>query len=335
MNVLDEDIASICSVDYIPWEKFSGCRVLVTGATGLVGGLVARALVAAGKKRELNLEVVALVRNLDRASALPDEIVRVVGDVRDPVKIDGNVDFVIHAASETSSRNFVERPVETIKTAIVGTTNVLELAREKKVKAFLYVSSMEMYGEPDQAHYIVSERDCGRLDTMSSRSSYPESKRMSEALCCAYASEYGVPVKVARLVQTFGPGVAKSENRVFAQFARSVMNRRPIVLKTDGSKAHCYCYTVDAVTGLLTVLLKGNVGEAYNVSNETNFMSVREMAEMLTDNVVFEIDNSTCYPPSSKLLLKADKLRALGWETTVGVREMYKRLMEWMNEPAF
>ena len=335
MNVLEEDIANICNMDYIPWEKLRGCRVLVTGATGLIGGLVARTLVAANRKYGLNLQAIAGVRNLDRASALPDEVVRVVGDVTTPIKVEGSVDFIVHAASETSSRNFVERPVETIRTAIDGTVNILELAREKSTRSLLYVSSMEMYGEPDQSRYIVAENDSGRLDTMSPRSSYPEGKRMAEAICCAYASEYGVPAKVARLVQTFGPGVAKTENRVFAQFARAVMEHRPIVLKTDGSKAHCYCYTVDAVTGLLTVLLKGGVGEAYNVSNEANFMSIREMAEMLTDRVVYEIDNSVCYPPSAKLLLKSDKLRALGWRPTVGVQEMYNRLMEWMDAPTF
>ena len=226
----------------------------------------------------------------------------------------------------------MERPVETVVTAFEGTKNVLDLARSKCVRGFLYVSSMEMYGTPDQSNYAVTENDGGYLDTMAVRSSYPEGKRIAETLCCAYASEYGVPVKVARLVQTFGPGIAKTENRVFAQFARAVMEGRPIALKTDGSKAHCYCYTADAVTGLLTVLLRGNVGEAYNVSNEETFMSIREMAEMLTKDVVVELDGAGVYPPSARMKVVSDKLRALGWRPTVGLREMYSRLMEWMNE---
>ena len=331
MSILDEDLARICEASYIPWDSLRGCRILITGATGLIGGLLARSLVLANQKRELGIKIIALVRNVERAKSLPIEVERLCADVTSPVNYYGAIDYIIHAASETSSRNFVEHPVETVTTAFEGTRNVLDLAMAKGVRGFLYVSSMEMYGEPDQSNYAVTERDGGYLDTMAVRSSYPEGKRISETLCCAYASEYGVPVKVARLVQTFGPGVSKTENRVFAQFARAVMEGRPIVLKTDGSKAHCYCYTADAVTGLLTVLLKGKVGEAYNVSNEDTFMSIRDMANMLTKNVIMELDNSGVYPPSAKMKVVSSKLRALGWCPTVGLGEMYSRLMEWMN----
>lgn len=328
-NVLEEDLAAICEASYIPWESLAGCRVLVTGATGLIGGLVVRALCFASQQRNLGMRVAALVRSLERASSLPDEAERIVADVTNPLCIDGTLDYIVHAASETASMNFVTRPVETIRTTFDGTRNILELAVAKKTKGVLYVSSMEMYGTLDDHSVEVTETDCGYIDTMSVRSSYPEGKRMAEVLCRAYVSEYGVLVKVARLVQTFGPGTSKSDNRVFSQFARAVMERRPIVLKTDGSKAHCYCYTTDAVTGLLTILLKGMPGAAYNVSNEDTFMTIREMAEMLSNNIVFELSDDI-YPPSSKMKVLSGKLRALGWYPTVGLKKMYERLILWM-----
>ena len=160
---------------------------------------------------------------------------------------------------------------------------------------------------------------------------------MAEGICGAYAHEYGVPVKTARLAQTFGAGISKNENRVFAQFAHSIMDGTDIVLHTDGSKAHCYCYTSDAVLGLLTVLLRGKDGEAYNVSNEDTFGTIREMAEMLVQNypesgskLIFDIPedvNTFGYAPTSSMLVHAGKLRELGWKPEVGLAEMFERLM--------
>ena len=164
---------------------------------------------------------------------------------------------------------------------------------------------------------------------------------MAEGLCGAYAHEYGVPVKTARLAQTFGAGIPRGENRVFAQFARSIMNGEDIVLHTDGSKAHCYCYTSDAVLGLLTVLLRGVSGEAYNISNQDTFGTIREMAEMLTEKypqsgsrLVFDIPedaNKFGYAPTSRMLVNSEKLQALGWKAQVNLPEMFERLMGTMR----
>lgn len=167
---------------------------------------------------------------------------------------------------------------------------------------------------------------------------------MAEGLCGAYAHEYGVPVRTARLAQTFGAGIAKNENRVFAQFARSIMNGTDIVLHTDGSKAHCYCYTSDAVLGLLTVLLRGASGEAYNISNQETFCSIREMAQMLIEkypksgsHLVFDIPedaNQFGYAPTSRMLVNSEKINALGWRAQVDLPEMFERLMQYMKENA-
>lgn len=164
---------------------------------------------------------------------------------------------------------------------------------------------------------------------------------MAEGICGAYAHEYQVPVKTARLAQTFGAGINREENRVFAQFAHSILDGTDIVLHTDGSKAHCYCYTTDAVLGLLTVLLCGQNGEAYNISNEATFGTIREMAELLVDKypqsgskLVFDIPedaNKYGYAPTSRMLINAEKLNALGWKAQVDLPEMFERLMAYMQ----
>ena len=244
--VLQEDLEGIAASEQIDWEALRGKHILITGATGLIGGLLTKALVCAGESRGLGLKVLGVVRNREKAERLLGNYLGhglelIEGDVTEPILYDGAVDYVFHTASMTASKDFVERPVETILTALRGTRNLLELAREKQVRSMVYLSSMEAYGVVDPEHYNVRETDYGYIDPLEVRSSYSESKRMAEGLCGAYAHEYNVPVKTARLAQTFGAGIAKNENRVFAQFARSIMQGEDIVLHTDGSKAHCYC----------------------------------------------------------------------------------------------
>lgn len=345
--VLQEDLEQIAASDLIDWEKLEGSSVLITGATGLLGGLLARALIVASVNRKLNIHVLAAARNREKAEQLfqgfmEDGLEIVTFDVLEPAEIDGKVDYIIHTASVTASKDFVDHPVETILTALKGTKNMLELARAKKVSSMVYLSSMEAYGVVEPDKYIVRETDYGYIDPLNVRSSYSESKRMAEGLCGAYAHEYQVPVKTARLAQTFGAGIAKTENRVFAQFARSIMQGQNIVLHTDGSKAHCYCYTADAVTGLLTVLLRGADGEAYNISNEETFCTIREMAQMLIERypesgskLVFDIPedaNKFGYAPTSRMLVNSEKINALGWKARIGLPEMFERLMESMKD---
>ena len=231
--------------------------------------------------------------------------------------------------------------METIATAIDGTRNVLELARRCKVKGFLYLSSLEVYGVPAEGHVKMQESEAGYIDSMKVRSCYSEGKRMVECLCASYASEYGVPAKVVRLSQTFGAGVAYTDGRVFAQFARSAIEGADIVLKTKGETLRNYCYTADAVTALLLVLVKGSVGEAYNVANKDTAISIADMAKFVCDKfsggrskVVFDIAEDATklgYNPVVKICLDTAKLEGLGWKAEFGLEEMFRRTIESMK----
>ena len=118
--------------------------------------------------------------------------------------------------------------------AIKGTTNVLEFAKAKNVRSMVYISSMEAFGITDPKKNLINEKDLGYIDILNPRSSYSEGKRICECICAAYFSQYGIPVKIARLAQTFGAGVPDSDTRVFAQFAKSAINGEDIVLHTKG-----------------------------------------------------------------------------------------------------
>ena len=348
-TILNEDLKNVVSAEYIPWEKMMGQTVLVTGATGLIGSLLCKTLLKADEEHKLNLNVIAMVRNKQKARELfgslldGERFCLTVADITRPVveAYEGKVDLLFHCASVTSSKMMVSKPVDTIAAAVGGTFNLLEFAKEKQVSSMVYISSMEMYGSFSGDGVEVAESDLGFIDPLAVRSNYPESKRMCENLCIAYHAQYGVPVKIARLAQTFGAGILPGENRVFAQFARSAQKGEDIVLHTKGLSEGNYCYTSDAMKGLMLIALKGADAQAYNVSNPETHTTIAAMAEMVSRTlgggrirVVFDIPqtNTFGYAADTKMKLNSDKLQALGWKPLVGLEEAYRRLADSMKE---
>lgn len=342
-KIMQEDIEDI--VRNFPYAKqLDGKNVLVTGATGLIGAQVVRTIACMNRMCQMHAHVLAYVRNEKKAEEMFAPLIErgdveiIVGDINDFELGAYAIDYVIHGASATSSRYFVTNPVETIKTALNGTTAVLEMAREKQVKGMVYLSSLEVYGTPAEGTEWIKEEDYGYIDPMNTRSSYSEGKRMVECICASYAQEYQVPVKVARLSQTFGPGVDYQDGRVFAEFARCAMEKRNIVLHTQGRTVRTYCYVKDAVSALLYILLKGENGQAYNVTNMDTAISIREMAEMVCHVIgkdqmetVVEIPEDIAsfgYNPEMVIRLDCGRLQELGWKATVGLEEMYTRMCE-------
>lgn len=349
-SVLMEDLQIIARSD-IPFSAFDGKTVLVTGATGLVGANMVRALLAVNQYRDTDIHVLALVRNPEKADRLlgKDPNLHVIaadltGNVAEAFSDIDRVDYIFHAAAVTGSRMMVQEPVRTIHTSIDGTDNILQLAAGKHSRGMVYLSSMEVYG--DVGRYKsdtsdVEEEDIGYLDPMMVRSDYPESKRMCENLCVAYASQYGVPVKIARLAQTFGAGILPGESRVFAQFAGSVLRGEDIVLHTKGLSEGNYCYLRDTIRALLILIIKGENGQAYNIANEACHTTIAGMAQMVCDRiaggrirVIYDIpaENKYGYAADAHMKLGTSKMRALGWKPEVGLEESYRRLISSMKK---
>ena len=321
------------------FEKFNEKKVLITGSTGLIGSEIVLALMCANRIKNLNIKVVALARNIKKAERIFELILSrknfeiVIQDVVDEVKYDDEVDYVIHCASVTKSKEMVENPERCLKVTIAGTKNILEFVRNKDISGFCYLSSIEVYGGLKSDYDVKEDIQLIELDLNNPRNSYPQSKRLAENLCIEYFREYNTPVKIARLTQTFGAGIEKSENRMFAQFAKNIVQKKDIILHTEGNSYKNYCYLTDAVLGILVMLINGKNGEIYNVANYDTGIAVKDLALRLcqkysTSKLKIELNNKMGYNQDIKIKLNSDKLESLGWKASIGLDEMFDRLIE-------
>ena len=321
MSSYKEDILQVFEQN-LPWEKLSGANILVTGATGLIGGCLVETLMMNPRR---DYQVYASGRNEERARVRFKDFAEesafhfVKYDVMLPLENDVRFDFIIHAASNASPNFFAQKPVEVIKSNIDGVANLMEYGLAHSMKCFLYVSSGEVYGEGDGR--VFTEDYSGYVDCAKPRSCYPSSKRAAETLCVSYAAEYGADVVIARPCHTYGPYFTEQDNRVYAQFIRNVLRGEDIVMKSTGEQFRSWCYVVDCVSALLHILLKGECGEAYNIADADSNISIRELAETIATiggrKVVIDLpdaDEKRGFNPVTKSVFSTDKLESLGWE---------------------
>lgn len=315
------DVAAVAAMD-IPWEKLSGKTVVVSGATGLLGSCLVDVLM------RRDVDVVAISRNRERALERFSEYagnqrLKVVSaDVNSPLPVDIKGDYVIHLASNTHPVQYATEPVATIMTNIKGLENMLECARRSGDGCrFAFASSNEVYGTNRGDVELFKESDCGYIDCNTLRAGYPESKRCGEALCQAYARQYGMDVVIPRFTRSFGPTLLASDTKAMSQFLGNAVRGEDIVLKSKGDQYFSYTYVTDAVAGLLYILLLGESGQAYNIADEGFDITLRDLAEKISavagTRVIFDLPSETEAAGFSKATvarLDSSKLKKLGWK---------------------
>lgn len=337
-QILIDDVNAFAEIFELS-ESLHNKTFLITGATGLIGSVMIKCLLALNRKYALGIKVIAVVRDLDKAKTVfADEFAEIefrklnLNDITLSV-IGADVDYIVHLASPTASKYFVEHPVETLRTALEGTTAVLEYAKNADIMGMVYASSLEVYGSNDTDEWL-DENFQGYVNPVEVRSSYNIGKRAAESLCHSYSKEYHVPVKIARLTQTIGAGISKDDNRIMAQFTRLASQGHDIILRTEGTSSRPYCYTTDCISGILYILLKGISGEAYNVANEETYISAKGLADFIHEffcpeiKVIIEIGDNSQYAPVTKQRLSSEKLRNLGWIPNYDLKDIISRLLK-------
>ena len=325
-----QDLAAVCS--RLPDAgALQNAAVMVTGATGMIGACLTDLLVCLNRARNLNRRVIAPCRSAARARArfsYAPEVEILVHDVLSPADKLPRADFIVHAASNAHPTAFSADPVGTMLANINGTLHLLNHLRATGGHRFLFISTGEIYGENPAVTDGFSEDDFGKIDSMNPRACYPESKRAAETLCASYVRQYGADAVAARLCYVYGPTLSPANSRADAQFLRKALAGEDIVLKSAGSQVRSYCQVTDAAAALLTILLRGETGAAYNVANRDSVHSIREYAETLAAlagvGVTFDLPPESerqGYSAVTRAVQKPDRLEALGWSPRLTLRE--------------
>jgi len=336
--VVTADLELLTSHYVIPWDELSGKTVMVTGAAGFLAAYMIETMLFLNETKKLNITVLAVVRNREKFSERfsihlsRTDLLCIEQDICFPISESRPIDFIIHAASQASPKFYAIDPVGTLSANTMGTAHLLELARNKKTKGFLYFSSAEVYGEA--THIPTSETDYGYINPLEVRSCYAESKRMGENMCVSWSHQFEVPAKIVRPFHTYGPGMRLDDGRVYADFVNDAVKGRDIVLKSDGLAERSFCYLADATAGFWMVLLCGESSQAYNIGNPEGKISIRDLAGLVAGLVRDEAltvkheqrQASESYQPSNISITCPDISLAknLGWKPVTSLKHGFR-----------
>lgn len=333
------------TINNIPdFESLKNKRILVTGATGLIGSAIVDVLAYKNIKDKWNIHIYAAGRDKEKIAQKFEQIYQedfftfVPYDASKEIDFTFDVDYIIHAASNAHPTAYSEQPVETMISNLYGINNLLNYAKQHNVTRTLYISSSEVYGQKDN-NLPYKENDYGFIDILNPRACYPLSKKAAETLCVSYKKEYGLDVVIVRPGHVYGPTMSDTDSRASAQFIRNVLNGQDIVMKSPGMQLRSYCYVFDCVSAILTVLLRGSSGEAYNISNKNSIVTIRQLAECLAElsgrKIIYENPQDKelqGYNMMTYSVLDSEKLEKLEWKGLYNLHEGVKRTLRILTE---
>ena len=357
-ELLDRDLDFVCGNLEEELGRIAGKNLLITGGAGFLGYYLVLASLHWNKTREAGSKIrVTVYDNFVRGTPAwlgelrgNTHLTVVRQDMIQPLPSNiGDFQYIVHAAGIASPMYYRKYPLQTIDANINGLRNLLDYSvrqaeRGRPVEGFLFYSSSEIYGDPAANAIPTPEDYRGNVSCTGPRACYDESKRFGETLCVTFAHQYGVPVKMARPFNNYGPGLKITDGRVLPDFARDVINNRDIVMYSDGSPKRTFCYSADAITGYYKVLVKGHPGEAYNIGIERPEISMAELADKViatarelfgyTGKLVrgkskeadYLVDN-----PNRRCPVIEKARKHLGYDPQISVDEGLRRALTWYH----
>ncbi len=346
-TIVKEDMYLIAEAIKKEGKKLEGKTLLISGGAGFIGSYILATI------HELNEEYFSKpcrVISIDnfitgRKRRIVEEIKSdyftfIEADVTKPLDIKGRVDYIIHAAGLASPVYYQKYPLETIESAIYGVRNLLEIAKLKKSKSFLYFSSSEIYGDPDPNFIPTPETYRGNVSAIGPRACYDESKRLGETICMVFYEKYKTPIKIVRPFNVFGPGMLPNDYRVVPMFISNALKGRPLPVHDKGNQTRTFCYISDAIVGFLKVLLSSKSGEVYNVGNENDEINMMKLAMIISDLFKNKVEVHTVKYPSTypqdepkRRCPDLTKIRTnLSYKPSVSLRQGLSRVIKWYKE---
>lgn len=346
-----DDIEYVAGLS-LPWEKLANNSVLITGATGLIGSFLVDVLMYKNMKYGLNCTVYPVSRTESKAKERfapywnQIEFKYIAHDINKPLESNGNVTFakgelgyLIHLASNTHPVAYSTDPIGTINSNIIGTASLLNFASSIGVGRCAFASSNEVYGENRGDAELFAEDYCGYINCNTLRAGYSESKRCGEAMCQAFIKQRDMDIVIPRLTRSYGPTMLMSDTKAISQFIKKGVAGEDIVLKSEGNQYFSYTYMADAVAGLLYVLLVGECGEAYNISDIRSDIRMKDLAATIASyvgkKVIFELPDEVeraGYSTATVARLDGSKLNALGFKAKYDIKEGIERTIDILKD---
>lgn len=340
-KIIEEDVLQIINDNDM--SKLKNRAVLITGATGMIGSYFVNTLIVLNEKYDMNINIIVLVRNRNKFAdyILKNNKVTIIEqDVINEINYDGDIDYIIHAASPASPKIMANYPFETNIANTLGTYNTLKLALEKKSLGYLFVSSREIYGQPNEGQELFEEYGkLGQVDPLIPRNGYAEGKKVAENMCVSVKQEYGLNVKIARLAHTYGPGMSIYDGRVQADFLKNVINNEDIIMKSTGASVRTYTYVSDAINAMFKILLTDK-DVVYNISDEKSKITIKELAELLArignSKVIMDIPKEEFNKGGNAAftlgILSSEKIRKeLNWSPLYDLEKGFKRTLKYIK----
>jgi UDP-glucuronate decarboxylase len=344
-KVIGEDITNLANALKGHRRKFEGKTFLITGAGGFLGKYMVSLLqylneqVLEQKTSAILLDnfITGYEEQIDSDECLTFHKHNII----EPFSTDVSVDYIMHLAGIASPVYYTKFPIETMDVGTIGTRNMLELARVKKVKSFLFTSSSEVYGDPDDKHVPTKESYRGNVSITGARSCYDESKRFGETMCLAFARIYKVPVKIVRPFNVYGPGIRPDDYRVLPNFIEHALRREPLPIHRDGRNTRSFCYINDAIEAIFKLLFTDIVGDYFNIGNPSPEISVSQLADIVARNMPYRVEAVNIDPPHAVYASSDPKRRcpdisklqkAIDFKPRHDLETGIKRTIDWFRE---